>query len=102
MEVAESSALLASLHQVEAYPHLEVPAQVVAGLEHLDHCTLEFHHCWLVALLLLVMERLADSYLRVPRKDRWSTESDQNHLAKRQPAVRRRCGGEDTVRQTST
>ena len=78
-----NSAPVASRRQAEACSHLAVQDQVVVESAHSDHCNPALHRCCAVAPRLLVRVRLADSCLRVPRTDRWSTESDRSPPSKR-------------------
>ena len=83
VEVAVCSAQVASHHPTAACSHLVVPDQVVDESAHLDHCTAALHRFCPVAPQPLVRVRRADSHLRVPSKDRWSTESDRSPPSKR-------------------
>ena len=94
--------LVALPRQAVAYPRLTVPSLAVAASEGLGHCTPESHRCCPLARQVSVKVRLVGSGLWVPRTNKYSTGSDQNHLGKRQPEAQRRYGAEDTARHVST
>ena len=102
LEVEVCSPQVASHRPAAACSRLVVPDQVVDESAHLDHCTAALHRFCPVALQPLVKVRRADSHLRVPSKGKWSTESDRNHLSRKQPAEQTRCGVAGTVHHVAT
>ena len=94
--------LTAYLHQVVAFPSLVVPGPEVAASADWDHCIPEERHCSQLARRGPVTARPAGSDPRAPRTNIWSTEWDQNHLARKQPVALRICGDEDTPLRVST